>query len=764
MISFYLLYEAAIPPNSKFKRVGSEAYIPDAEEKQAQENETKSIAEAKLKEAENLLLRNQKVSTSSSLCKENSKRIRRSTSFIQGISPPSSAALRSESDMNVTSRKNFGSLTTDLSTAEMIVQLKDDVDGDLETYLAQMETQISKLRFLGEETSFDEQGNKVPHCIELCQELTNIAIEFLETSVHDLCLGDTCQKFVQRVQELTSIHKEPFEKKFITSLLYILSPISRLVLFEKEEKRLSSLPSKLETTPKKHRKELSNTNVNTEKERLQSAISEATRFLFAALGISLIDSIKAQSAPILSPVVDKKSKFNSPRSPRRKIISVPSASKLNRNNKLLSRIQSFTLPEGVDAISSEKKEQLVGESVQIVDIACAICSERFLFHRIYNHASYCQKASKACGYSPGGFTNNIELNWNEKLQKLDKIILDRINELYELKDDQTESISTLLSVHKTITKILGNEINSKQAHEILSTILIILASWKNKENGSIFAYTLMVYKVLQQKFKSLILDSPSTSVKDKSTVNQENISKPQSQGISITDFEVIKRISRGAFGRVDLVRRKGTGEIYALKTMNKDDMVAKNLVNQVMIERQILSAMEKHEFVVRMHYAFHDASRLFLVMEYLPGGDCSALLQNIGYFDEIMAKYYIAETIMALDYLHSKNIIHRDVKPDNLLISATGHIKLTDFGLSMFGLLERHQDGDDISSYKTKHGHRVVGTPDYLPPEALLGTGGGQPTIDWWSVGVTLFEFLTGIPPFNDTSPERIFDNILMGG
>ena len=125
-----------------------------------------------------------------------------------------------------------------------------------------------------------------------------------------------------------------------------------------------------------------------------------------------------------------------------------------------------------------------------------------------------------------------------------------------------------------------------------------------------------------------------------------------------------------------------------MKTLNKDDMIAKNLVDQVMVERNILATIE-NPYVVKLFHAFHNKSRLYLIMEYLPGGDCAALLENIGCFDEQMAKLYIAETIMALDYLHSRNIIHRDVKPDNFLISADGHIKLTDFGLSLHGLMER---------------------------------------------------------------------------
>ena len=124
-----------------------------------------------------------------------------------------------------------------------------------------------------------------------------------------------------------------------------------------------------------------------------------------------------------------------------------------------------------------------------------------------------------------------------------------------------------------------------------------------------------------------------------------------------------------------------------MKTLRKRAMIDKNLVEQVMAERNILASAE-NPYVVKMYQAFQNESSLYLLMEFLPGGDCASLLENINYFDEDMARLYIAETIMALDYIHSLGIVHRDVKPDNLLISADGHIKLTDFGLSLPGMLD----------------------------------------------------------------------------
>ncbi|ORY54027.1 serine/threonine protein kinase 15 [Neocallimastix californiae] len=227
---------------------------------------------------------------------------------------------------------------------------------------------------------------------------------------------------------------------------------------------------------------------------------------------------------------------------------------------------------------------------------------------------------------------------------------------------------------------------------------------------------------------------------------------------SIKDFEIIKPISRGAYGKVYLARKKATQDLYAIKVMKKSDMIRKNMVSQVMAEKKVLE-LSRNPFVVKLYYAFHSKEYLYLVMEYLIGGDLSSLLNNFGYFDENMAKIYIAETAIALEYLHKNSIIHRDLKPDNLLINKEGHIKLTDFGLSRItvniGISKRLSDENKKTSKND-----LLGTPDYLAPELLLGFGNGCEG-DWWSLGVCLFEFLYGYPPFTDEAPSFIFKNIL---
>ncbi|KAL2456425.1 serine/threonine-protein kinase pakB-like [Forsythia ovata] len=161
-------------------------------------------------------------------------------------------------------------------------------------------------------------------------------------------------------------------------------------------------------------------------------------------------------------------------------------------------------------------------------------------------------------------------------------------------------------------------------------------------------------------------------------------------------------------------------------------------------------------------------------MEYLNGGDLYSLLKKVGCLEESVARSYIAELVLALEYLHSLGIVHRDLKPDNILIAHDGHIKLTDFGLSKFGLMNCTSDlsGPETEKFDvldmhdqlnddSEDNHRsAVGTPDYLAPEILLGTEHGY-AADWWSVGIVLFELITGIPPFTSEHPEIIFDRIL---
>uniref|UniRef100_A0A8C7ZRR9 non-specific serine/threonine protein kinase n=1 Tax=Oryzias sinensis TaxID=183150 RepID=A0A8C7ZRR9_9TELE len=229
-----------------------------------------------------------------------------------------------------------------------------------------------------------------------------------------------------------------------------------------------------------------------------------------------------------------------------------------------------------------------------------------------------------------------------------------------------------------------------------------------------------------------------------------------------SDFETMKLISNGAYGAVYLVRHKETRQRFAMKKINRQNLVLRNQIQQAFVERDILTFAE-NPFVVSMFCSFETRRHLCMVMEYVEGGDCATLLKNMGPLPVEMSRMYFAETVLALEYLHNYGIVHRDLKPDNLLITSMGHIKLTDFGLSKIGLMnmttnlyEGHME-KDTREFIDK---QVCGTPEYIAPEVILRQGYGKP-VDWWAMGIILYEFLVGCVPFFGDTPEELFGQVV---
>uniref|UniRef100_A0A803TM86 non-specific serine/threonine protein kinase n=1 Tax=Anolis carolinensis TaxID=28377 RepID=A0A803TM86_ANOCA len=255
-------------------------------------------------------------------------------------------------------------------------------------------------------------------------------------------------------------------------------------------------------------------------------------------------------------------------------------------------------------------------------------------------------------------------------------------------------------------------------------------------------------------------DTPETddSAEGKSRGATAQVKKTPSE----EEFETIKLISNGAYGAVFLVRHRTTRERFAMKKINKQNLILRNQIQQAFVERDILTFAE-NPFVVSMLCSFETKRHLCMVMEYVEGGDCATLLKNIGALPVDMARMYFAETVLALEYLHNYGIVHRDLKPDNLLITSMGHIKLTDFGLSKIGLMslttnlyEGHIE-KDAREFLDK---QVCGTPEYIAPEVILRQGYGKP-VDWWAMGVILYEFLVGCVPFFGDTPEELFGQVI---
>jgi len=215
----------------------------------------------------------------------------------------------------------------------------------------------------------------------------------------------------------------------------------------------------------------------------------------------------------------------------------------------------------------------------------------------------------------------------------------------------------------------------------------------------------------------------------------------------LDSFKMIKVIGKGSFGKVFLVKENKTEEMYALKVLRKDNIIKRNQVEHTKTERSVLGYV-KHPFIVGMNMAFQSKDKLYFVLDYCAGGELFFHLGKLGKFPEHRARFYSAEIILAIHYVHSLGIIYRDLKPENVLLDAKGHVRLTDFGLSKEGI-----------SNSSSGANSFCGTPEYLAPEILNRQGHGR-AVDWWSLGALLYEMLTGLPPFYCQDREKLFEKI----
>ena len=216
--------------------------------------------------------------------------------------------------------------------------------------------------------------------------------------------------------------------------------------------------------------------------------------------------------------------------------------------------------------------------------------------------------------------------------------------------------------------------------------------------------------------------------------------------LDLSNYEMLKVLGEGSFGRVKLTKNLKTNTYCAFKQLKKYDIVKFKQVDHLKNENYILYSLE-HPFIVKMEGMTQDKRFLYIAMEYVAGGELFTYLRSVGKFSPNQACFYASHVTLMFEYLHSKNVIYRDLKPENLLIDPDGYLKLTDFGFAK------------IVEGRT---YTLCGTPEYLCPEILTNKGHGK-GVDWWTLGILIYEMIAGIDPFNDDDPMAIYQNILRG-
>lgn len=216
--------------------------------------------------------------------------------------------------------------------------------------------------------------------------------------------------------------------------------------------------------------------------------------------------------------------------------------------------------------------------------------------------------------------------------------------------------------------------------------------------------------------------------------------------VALADFDIGVTLGTGSFGRVRFVTHKNTGSYWAIKMLKKAEVIRLQQVEHMISEKNILSSLD-HPFIVRLSATFQDVKYLYMVLEYVVGGEFFTHLRKSGRFDQNASKFYASQIIKVFECMHKDDFIYRDLKPENLLLDKFGYLKITDFGFAK------------KVTFKT---YTLCGTPEYIAPEVLLNKGHGK-GVDWWTLGILLYEMMAGQPPFVDDDPMGIYQQILAG-
>jgi serine/threonine protein kinase len=372
------------------------------------------------------------------------------------------------------------------------------------------------------------------------------------------------------------------------------------------------------------------------------------------------------------------------------------------------------------------------------EFQCRICGEMIALHVIDEHSRLCvvahqQKYRCMCA--------------NDRLREInEEIAAQLLNQGFDVRDATLYPvIFPVLYVYSLGEVAIGVKATDGDAKERLETIRDAMVLFKLPV-GVRDEMLLSFLPALDEKI--LAVSDMSETMGQWRATTRGAASDLGGLDLALCDFEFIRRISSGAFARVYLARKKMTQDLVAVKVIKRSHVNLKNQLRRVTTERDILMRLNS-QFMVHFFYSFSEANNLYLIMEYLPGGDLFSLLEHLGSLEEEPVRRYACEIVKALEFLRSSHVVHRDIKPDNFLIDDRGYLHLADFGLSFDGLTNVQRPGR-------------IGTPNYMAPEIVLDERHSFP-VDYWSLGVLLFELLCGAAPFQGESEEETFTRILAG-
>eukprot|EP01133_Synstelium_polycarpum_P008970 gene8970-10521_t len=682
----------------------------------------------------------------------------------------------------------------------------------------------------------------------LLNELLEVATSFLSSEPNQIECGKYAEELLKKLNAKEMEKVEGLNREKVINLLFIISNFGRIkefVSIESEKKKPENLNIKsshfLDNEDEDFTDSSSDSSSDSEEDD-DSADSDDDFPPYQGNGQSITDHSKYMlrdpriTGLKLANPTDPKSKRPLVRSKSFGPNKEKDTSKKEVAYKKLAR-SSSEIPT-IKVMEIENQQQMV---------ICRICENKISSSLLEEHSKICVMANQE---------DMRAMNVEDQLRAIAKIFLtrgtnlpaDKKKQLSEVREIAQQAVEVgmrdcfrlIIQLKEKLKRFELSEENRVLANKIEVLISEKLSALKKAEE--VINSSPRIFRTSPGRLSPRgdgHLEFPTIRGRNRSDSDPTQMAEyARPKGVpTIDDFQIIKPITKGGFGKVYLSKKKRTGDIYAIKRLKKSDMIKKNQVDHVKIERNIL-AHTSNPFVVKMYYSFQSKDYFYLVMEYVHGGDCFSLLQNLGALEEDMAKMIVAETVLALEYLHNNGIIHRDLKPDNLLIDKNGHVKLTDFGLSKVGLLDRsvvppnyyspNMSGQpskakakkmlplsltksmqsafstpSVTSYNStlldggsamdrtsplfvpqvsskqpipitpisqqpdlsvppKPARKLscVGTPDYLAPEILLGIGHSK-AVDWFAVGVILYEFLTGVPPFSADTIEGTFQNIL---